>query len=87
MQVAAQTLTRLCSVLVGLANSGRRLLGSRRSVMSEVLLIEVPPQFIALCINNEVTPQSVLRGMIGVLCALHIEESQQAVGLYATAVD
>ena len=55
--------------------------------MSEMLLIEVPPQFIALCINNEVTPQAVVRGMIGVLCALHIEESQQAVGLYATAVD
>ena len=55
--------------------------------MSEVLLIEVPPQFVALCVNNEVTPQAVLRGMIAVLCALHIEASQQAVGLYATAVD
>jgi len=55
--------------------------------MSQVLLIEVPPQFVALCIHNEVTPQSVLRGMIGVLCALHVEESAEAVGLYATAVD
>jgi hypothetical protein len=73
---------------VGLANSGRSgRRAKRRSVMSEVLLIEVPPQFVALCINNEVTPQAVVRGMIGVLCALHIEESQQAVGLYATAVD
>lgn len=55
--------------------------------MSEVLLIEVPSQFVALCVNNEVTPQAVLRGMIGVLCALHVEESKEAVGLYATAVD
>ncbi len=55
--------------------------------MSEVLLIEVPQPFIALCAGSDVSPQAVLRGMIGVLCALHIEESQQAVGLYATAVD
>jgi hypothetical protein len=55
--------------------------------MSEVLLIEVPPEFIALCVNNEVTPQAVVRGMIAVLCTLHVEESKDAVGLYATAVD
>ena len=54
--------------------------------MQEVIQIEIPPQFLALCMHNEVTPQAVLRGMIGVLCALHPEESQQAAVLYATAV-
>ena len=65
--------------------SGRR--AKRRSVMqSEVLLIEVPQSFIALCAGSDVSPQAVLRGMIAVLCTLHVEESKEAVGLYATAV-
>jgi hypothetical protein len=55
--------------------------------MSEVLLIEVPQPFIALCAGSDVSPQAVLRGMIAVLCTLHVEESRDAVGLYATAVD
>ena len=71
---------------VGLANSGRRLLGSRRNLM-QTLLLEVPPQFIALCAGSDVSPQAVLRGMIAVLCGLHLEESTQAAALYATAVE
>jgi hypothetical protein len=72
---------------VGLANSGRSgRRAKRRSVMSEVLLIEVPQPFIALCAGSDVSPQAVLRGMIAVLCTLHVEESKDAVGLYATAV-
>ena len=52
----------------------------------QTLLLEVPPQFVALCANSDVSPQAVLRGMIAVLCTLHVEESKDAVGLYATAV-
>ncbi|MBX3712962.1 MAG: hypothetical protein KF800_13465 [Lysobacter sp.] len=55
--------------------------------MSQTLLLEVPSSFVALCESSDVSPQAVLRGMIGVLCALHVEESKDAVGLYATAVD
>jgi len=55
-RVAAQTLTRLCAMRLWFANGahvGRR--AKRSSVMSQaqpasnVLLVEVPPQFIALC--------------------------------------
>jgi hypothetical protein len=51
------------------------------------LLLEVPPQFVVLCETSDVSPQAVLRGMIAVLCNLHIEESGEAVALYATAVE
>lgn len=53
----------------------------------QTLLLEVPPQFIALCEIGDVSPQAVLRGMIAVLCGLHLEESTEAAALYATAVD
>jgi hypothetical protein len=49
------------------------------------LLLEVPPPFVALCAHSDVSPQAVLRGMIAVLCGLHIEESTEAAALYATA--
>jgi hypothetical protein len=51
------------------------------------LLLEVPPQFVALCETSDVSPQAVLRGMVAVLCHLHLEEGGQAVALYATAVE
>jgi hypothetical protein len=54
--------------------------------MSELFVVEVPTEFLAMCHACDVSPQAVLRGMIGVLCALHVEESKQAIGLYATAV-
>lgn len=53
----------------------------------QTLLLEVPQPFIALCESSEVSPQAVLRGMIAVLCGLHVEKSKDAVGLYATAVN
>lgn len=53
--------------------------------MSQTLLLEVPSSFITLCEVCEVSPQAVLRGMIGVLCELHLEESRDAVGVYAAA--
>jgi hypothetical protein len=52
----------------------------------QTLLLEVPQSFITLCANSEVSPQAVLRGMIAVLCGLHLEESTEAAALYATAV-
>ena len=52
--------------------------------MQKVLLIEVPVQFIALCESSDVTPQAVLRGMAAIICGLHVEESRDALGLYAT---
>ena len=51
----------------------------------QTLLLEVPPQFIALCQTSDVSPQAVLRGMIAVLCELHLEESTEAAALSATA--
>jgi hypothetical protein len=50
------------------------------------LLIEVPPQFVALCEASGVSPQAVLRGMAAVLCDLNREERREAVALYATDV-
>lgn len=64
----------------GLANgahSGRR--AKRSSVMSKpkpqfqpfnVLLVEVPPQFIALCEASGASPQAVLRGMAAMVCGV-----------------
>jgi hypothetical protein len=51
--------------------------------MSQVLLLEVPQSFITLCEKSDVSPQAVLRGMIAVMCELHVEESREAVALYA----
>ena len=35
-----------------------------------VLLVEVPPQFIALCEASGASPQAALRGMAAMLCGL-----------------
>ena len=51
--------------------------------MQKVLLIEVPVQFVALCESSEVSPQAVLRGMAAIICGLHVEESREALSLYA----
>ena len=37
---------------------------------SNVLLVEVPPQFIALCEASGASPQAALRGMAAMLCGL-----------------
>ena len=90
-QVAAQTLTRLRAMRFGLANgvhSGRR--AKRGSAMSmskpqfqpsNVLIVEVPPQFIALCEASGASPQATLRGMAAMLCGLRYDADSRLVPL------
>ena len=90
-QVAAQTLTRLRAMRFGLANgahSGRR--AKRGSAMSRskpqfqppnVLIVEVPPQFIALCEASGASPQATLRGMAAMLCGLRYDADSRLVPL------
>jgi hypothetical protein len=77
---------------VGFANGahgGRR--AKRSSVMSQaqpasnVLLVEVPPQFIALCHASGVSPQATLRGMAAMLCGLRYDEDNLLLPLDAPA--
>jgi hypothetical protein len=46
---------------------------------SNVLLVEVPPQFIALCESTGVTPQAALRGMAAMVCGLRYDEDNRLV--------
>ncbi|MBX3713160.1 MAG: hypothetical protein KF800_14460 [Lysobacter sp.] len=90
-RVAAQTLTRLRAMQCGFANgvhSGRR--AKRSAVMSKpkpqfqpsnVLLVEVPPQFIALCEASGASPQAALRGMAAMLCGLQYDTDNRLVPL------
>jgi hypothetical protein len=41
---------------------------------SNVLLVEVPPQFIALCEASGASPQAALRGMAAMVCGLQYDE-------------
>ncbi len=73
----------------GLANgvhSGRR--AKRGSAMpkpqfqpSNVLIVEVPPQFIALCEASGASPQATLRGMAAMLCGLRYDADSRLVPL------
>ena len=94
-RVAAHTLTRLCAMRIGLANgahSGRRV--KRRSVMSKpkqqfqrsnVLLVEVPYQFIALCEASGASPQATLRGIAAMVCGLQYDEDNRLVPIDGAA--
>ena len=98
-RVAAQTLTRLRAMRVGLANgvhSGRRAKRSAvmskpksppasRAAVSNVLLVEVPPQFIALCEASGTRPQAALRGMAAMVCGLRYDDDNRLVPLDAEA--
>ena len=75
---------------IGLANgvhSGRR--AKRSAVMSKpkpfqpsnVLLVEVPHQFIALCEASGASPQAALRGMAAMLCGLRYGDDGRLVPL------
>jgi hypothetical protein len=44
-----------------------------------VLLVEVPPQFIALCEATGVSPQAALRGMAAMVCGLRHDEHNRLV--------
>jgi hypothetical protein len=93
-----QTLTRLRAMRFGFANgahSGRR--AKRSAVMSKpksrssnvpasnVLLVEVPPQFIALCEASGASPQAALRGMAAMLCGLQYDDCNRLVPLEVEA--
>jgi hypothetical protein len=52
---------------------------------SNVLLVEVPPQFIALCETSGASPQAALRGMAAMLCGLRYDESDRLVPLDSDA--
>lgn len=42
-----------------------------------VLLVEVPPQFIALCEDSGASPQAALRGMAAMVCGLRYDENDR----------
>ncbi|HEY1137244.1 MAG TPA: hypothetical protein VGE64_07125 [Xanthomonadaceae bacterium] len=52
---------------------------------SSVLLVEVPPQFIALCEASGASPQAALRGMAAMVCGLRYDEDNRLVPLDAAA--
>jgi len=57
-----------------------------RHVQAEdVLLVEVPPQFIALCEASGASPQAALRGMAAMLCGLRYDEDDRLVPLDGAA--
>jgi hypothetical protein len=61
---------------------------SRNAVMLKqpnVLLVEVPPQFIALCETTGVSPQAALRGMAAMVCGLRYDADDRLVPLEGEA--
>ena len=50
-----------------------------------VLLVEVPPQFIALCETTGVSPQAALRGMAAMVCGLRYDVDDRLVPLDSEA--
>jgi hypothetical protein len=54
---------------------------SQAQPASNVLLVEVPPQFIALCHASGVSPQATLRGMAAMLCGLRYDEDNRLLPL------
>jgi hypothetical protein len=50
-------------------------------VVSNVLLVEVPPQFIALCEASDTRPQAALRGMAAMVCGLRYNDDNRLVPL------
>ena len=51
---------------------------------ANVLLVEVPPQFIALCEASGASPQAALRGMAAMVCGLQYDADNRLVPLEAT---
>ena len=48
---------------------------------ANVLLVEVPPQFIALCEASGASPQDALRGMAAMVCGLQYDADNRLVPL------
>jgi hypothetical protein len=53
---------------------------------SNVLLVEVPHQFIALCEASGASPQGALRGMAAMVCGLQYDEDNRLVPMDGAAV-
>ncbi len=49
------------------------------------LLVEVPPQFIALCEASGASPQAALRGMAAMVCDLQYDQDNRLVPKGAAA--
>ena len=60
---------------------GRTLTPKSQFQPSNVLLVEVPPQFIALCEASGASPQAALRGMAAMLCGLRYDADNRLVPL------
>jgi len=56
-----------------------------RVAVSNVLLVEVPPQFIALCEASGTRPQAALRGMAAMVCGLRYDADNRLVPLEGVA--
>jgi len=50
-----------------------------RAAVSNVLLVEVPSQFIALCEASGTRPQAALRGMAAMVCGLRYDDDNRLV--------
>ena len=55
------------------------------AAVSNVLLVEVPPQFIALCEASGTSPQTALRGMAAMVCGLRYGDDNRLVPLESAA--
>ena len=53
--------------------------------VSNILLVELPPQFIALCQTSGVGLQTTLRGLAAMLCGLCCDEDNRILPLDAPA--
>jgi hypothetical protein len=52
---------------------------------SNILVVEVPPQFIALCEASGASPQAALRGMAAMLCGLRYDNDNRLMPLDGAA--
>ena len=50
-----------------------------------VLLVEVPPQFVTLCETTGVSPQAALRGMAAMICGLRYDAEDRLLPLEGEA--
>jgi hypothetical protein len=57
----------------------------QRLMTSNVLLVEVPPQFIALCEASGASPQAALRGMAAMVCGLQYDSDNRLVPMDGAA--
>ena len=56
-----------------------------RAAGSNVLRVEVPPRFVALCEASGTSPQAALRGMAAMVCGLRYDDDNRLVPLEGAA--